>query len=118
VNSQVTFPADSSTAKAAGSLPIEKTHTAVLRFVQWLEKYGETSYDFQSFYASGVGQRAKALYYDRPLLGVLAVAPMVFSEAFVPSARSIFSKRQRFPIADAHYAMGFGLLARLTKKEC
>src|SRR5260370_17255080 len=43
---------------------------------------------------------------------------MVISEAFVPSARSIFWKRQRFPIADAHYAVGFTFLAKLTKKEC
>ena len=36
---------------------------------------------------------------------------MVFCEAFVPSARRFFWKPQRFPIADAHYAMGFALLA-------
>jgi hypothetical protein len=88
-----------------------------LRFTKWLEKYGETSYDFQSFYASRLGQRAKALYYKKPLLGLFAVAPMVFSEAFVPSARGIFWKRQRFPIADAHYAMGFALLAKLTRED-
>ncbi len=113
----MTCPTDFSAASVTGSLPIEKTQAAVLKFAQWLEGHGETSYDFQSFYASGVGQKAKALYYKRPLLGVLAVAPMVFSEAFVPSARSIFWKRQRFPIADAHYAMGFAFLARITKKE-
>ena len=36
---------------------------------------------------------------------------MVFCEAFVPWARRFFWKPQRFPIADAHYAMGFALLA-------
>ena len=117
MNSQVTSPTDSFTAGAACSLPIEETQAAVEKFIRWLEKYGETSYDFQSFYASGVGQRAKALYYKKPLLGVLAVTPMVLSEAFAPSARSLFWKRQRFPIADAHYAMGFAFLARTTNKE-
>jgi len=38
---------------------------------------------------------------------------MVFFEAFVPSARRLFWKPQRFPIADAHYAMGFALLAEI-----
>jgi hypothetical protein len=85
---------------------------AVLRFVEWLGRYGDKSYDFQSFYASEPGRRAKAFYYKKPLLGTLAVAPIIFCEAFVPSARGIFWKPQRFPIADAHYAMGFGFLAR------
>ncbi len=90
---------------------VEKIVTAVDQFCGWLGRYGETSYDHQSFFASKFGRSAKALYYRKPLLGTLAVAPMVFFEAFVPSARTFFWKPQRFPIADAHYAMGFALLA-------
>ncbi len=80
---------------------IEKTTAAVSRFCGWLDRYGETSYDHQSFFASKLGRSAKALYYRKPLLGTLAVAPMVFCEAFVPSARTIlleaaaFSHRRR-----------------------
>lgn len=92
---------------------IEKTTAAINRFCGWLDRYGETSYDHQSFYASKLGRSAKALYYRRPLLGKVAVSPIVFCEAFVPSARTLFFKPQRFPIADAHYAMGFALLARI-----
>lgn len=91
----------------------KQVKTAVDRFSDWLEGYGEESYDFQSFYASNLGRKAKALYYRRPLLGTLAVSPLVFCEAFLPSARSLVWKPQRFPIADAHYAMGFALLADL-----
>lgn len=98
-------------------LPIEETQAAISNFIDWFQQYGETSYDFQTFYASSLGQKAKALYYKRPKLGLFAVAPMVFCEAFLPSARSIFFNRQRFPIADAHYAMGFALLAKLTGKD-
>ena len=96
---------------------LEKTSTAVGRFCDWLDRYGETSYDHQSFFASELGRGAKALYYRRPLLGTLAVAPSVFCEAFVPSARGFFWKRQRFPIADAHYAMGFALLAGIRRPD-
>jgi hypothetical protein len=92
----------------------EKVLSAVLRFVEWLSHYGETSYDFQTYYASDIARSAKALYYKNRLLGTLAVSPMVFSEAFLPSARKVFWKRQRFPIADAHYAMGFALLAQYS----
>jgi hypothetical protein len=91
----------------------EKVAAAVSRFCGWLDRYGEVSYDHQSFYAGKLGRSAKALYYRSPLMGKLAVAPMVFSEAFVPAARRLFWKPQRFPIADAHYAMGFAYLARL-----
>ena len=45
------------------------------------------------------------------------MSPMIFSEAFVPSARSLFWKPQRFPIADAHYAMGFAFLSQVLGEE-
>jgi len=92
---------------------VEKSLAAVSRFCDWLDRYGETSHDHQSFFASKLGRNAKALYYRKPLLGTLAVAPMIFCEAFVPSARKCFWKPQRFPIADAHYAMGFAFLAAM-----
>jgi hypothetical protein len=90
---------------------------SVLRFVRWLDRYGEISWDHQSFFASDIGRKAKALYYRRPLLGTLAVAPMIFAEAFMPAARQMFWKPQRFPIADAHYAMGFTFLHQATGDE-
>jgi hypothetical protein len=84
------------------------------RFVQWLDNYGEESWDHQSFFAGGIGGKAKRLYYDWPKVGVLAVAPMIFLEGFLPSGRKWFHQRIRFPIADAHYAMGFSLLYETT----
>lgn len=85
---------------------------ALGRFTAWLERFGETSFDHQSYYAGPIGGRAKALYYRHGKLGMFAVAPMVLSEALMPSARHLFWKKQRFPIADAHYAMGFAALAQ------
>ena len=92
---------------------ISTVEASVLRFVDWLDRFGETSYDHQSYFASDLARGVKALYYTKPLLGTLAVSPMIFSEAFVPSARRFFWKRQRFPIADAHYAMGFAFLSQI-----
>ena len=96
---------------------VGKISVAVGRFTNWLDRHGELSYDHQSFFASKLGRSAKALYYRSPLLGTLAVGPMVFCEAVVPSARKLFWKPQRFPIADAHYAMGFALLAGIYKDD-
>ena len=87
---------------------------ALRDFVKWLETYGQTSYDHQSYFAGPIGGGAKALYYRRPRLGTLAVAPMIFSEAFLPAGRRLFWKPQRFPIADAHYAMGFAFLFQVS----
>ena len=96
---------------------VENIANAADRFCNWLNRYGELSYDHQSFYAGKFGRRAKDLYYRIPLIGTIAVAPMVFCEAFVPSARRLFWKSQRFPIADAHYAMGFAFLARTLGQD-
>jgi hypothetical protein len=99
------------------TLPTGAVHMAVARFINWLDGYGETSYDHQSFFASDLGRSVKALYYKQPLLGTLAVSPMILSEAFFPSARRLFWKPQRFPIADAHYAMGFAFLSQVLRDE-
>ena len=87
---------------------------AVTNFGNWLATYGETSWDHQSFFAGPLGGRAKALYYRNRLVGTAAVAPMIFAEAFVPSARRLFHRPARFPIADAHYAMGSSFLYETT----
>jgi hypothetical protein len=96
---------------------LSEIETALSRFTRWLDHFGETSYDHQSYFASDFGRSAKALYYRKPFLGTLAVSPMIFSETFVPSARRLFWKPQRFPIADAHYAMGFAFLAEAYKQD-
>ena len=91
--------------------------TVLDQFTNWLGEYGETSWDHQSFFAGAVGGRAKRLYYRHKLAGTAAVVPMIFCEAFLPSARRLFYHPIRFPIADAHYAMGFAFLFEATKDD-
>ena len=92
----------------------DKVSHVLAYFTEWLARYGETSWDHQSFFAGPVGRRAKSLYYWNHLLGTAAVAPIIFFEGFVPSARKLFHHPIRFPIADAHYAMGFAFLYETT----
>jgi hypothetical protein len=92
----------------------EKISDVLTDFTDWLHAYGEKSWDFQSFFASRAGGRAKALYYRKRLIGTAAVAPMIFCEAFLPVGRCLFHHPLRFPIADAHYAMGFAFLYEAT----
>jgi len=105
-----------SAEKMPGVLP-DRASEAIKNFTDWLQRYGETSWDHQSFFAGGVGRQAKSLYYRRELVGTLAVAPMVFFEAFIPGARCLFHHRIRLPIADAHYAMGFAFLYEATQER-
>jgi hypothetical protein len=95
----------------------EKVANVLDDFTEWLTRFGETSRDHQTFFAGATGQAAKALYYRHKLLGTAAVAPMIFFEAFLPSARRLFHHPTRFPIADAHYAMGFAFLFQVTNDE-
>ena len=99
--------------KASNDLAVNIGPT-LARFTEWLNAYGETSWDHQSFFAGPVGGWAKSLYYRRRHVGTAAVAPMIFFEALLPSARRLFHHRIRFPIADAHYAMGFAFLYQTT----
>jgi hypothetical protein len=87
------------------------------KFAEWLDTYGETSWDYQSFFAGPIGGQAKALYYRNRLIGTAAVAPMIFCETFLPAGRRLFHHRIRFPIADAHYAMGFAFLYDATGND-
>jgi hypothetical protein len=92
----------------------ENVSGVLTNFTGWLKGYGETSWDHQSYFSGPVGRGAKALYYKNKLLGTAAVAPMIFSEGFFPSARRLFHHPIRLPIADAHYAMGFAFLHEAT----
>jgi hypothetical protein len=98
----------------SGNPLTDKVSGVLSNFTRWLDAYGETSWDHQSFFAGPVGGRAKSLYYRHKAIGTVAVAPMIFFEAFLPSARRLFHRPIRFPIADAHYAMGFAFLYQAT----
>jgi len=95
----------------------DQMRAVTTNFTQWLDEYGETSWDHQSFFAGEFGARAKGLYYHHKLPGTAAVAPMILCEAFLPAARRLFHHPIRFPIADAHYAMGFAFLFEATEDD-
>jgi hypothetical protein len=99
------------------SATVHRVSDALSGFTEWLRLFGETSWDHQSFFAGPVGRRAKSLYYRNRLLGTVAVAPMIFFEALLPRARQFFHQPTRFPIADAHYAMGFASLFQVTNDD-
>jgi hypothetical protein len=111
------IPAPSSEGVESSPQPTQSVASVLERFVAWLESFGPSSRDHQSFYAGPIGGGAKALYYRHRLPGTLAVSPMVLAEALFPAARRLFHVPMRFPIADAHYAMGFAFLSEAGNSE-
>jgi hypothetical protein len=99
---------------AAADFLTKSVSEVLANFTRWLNAFGEISLDHQTFFAGPIGGFAKAFYYRHPKVGIVAVAPMIFCEAFVPSARRLFYRPVRFPIADAHYSMGFAFLYEAT----
>jgi hypothetical protein len=75
-----------------------KVNSTLIDFTVWLDNYGETSWDHQSYYIGPYGRFAKGLYYKNKLLGTAAVSPMVFSEALLPVGRCLFHHKIRLPI--------------------
>ena len=91
--------------------PLDDALAATLVHAEWLRVCGPTSWDQYDFWANPIGRQAKAAYYRHKWLGLPLVAPFVLLDNAVPGSRRLFWHRQRFAIADAHYAMGFFALA-------
>ena len=102
--------ATSSTAAAQGLRAAARG--AAIRHAAWLEAYGPRSWDPYDFWATRAGVRAKAVYYRHPRLGLPIIAPFVALDTLLPAARTAVRRPSRYPIADAHYAMGMCMLAR------
>lgn len=95
----------------------ERVRTAVLRQAAWATSFGPLSQDQYDFWAWSLGRRAKRLYYAGAFAGKVAVAPLVLLDTLLPSSRRLFRRPARFPIADAHWTMGFYSLAEATHDD-
>jgi len=100
------WPSTTATALQATALYVARRHAA------WVERHRPLSWDPYDLWAHPLGQYAKATYYRHALLGLPLVTPFVLLDTLAPNSRALFSVRKRFPIADAHYAMGMCELAR------
>ncbi len=86
-------------------------------FLAWLEKTGYESYDPYDLWSTRFGVQARRLYYANTWLGLPFIAPVILLDTLIPSSRSLFVKKQRFAIADAHLALAFLNLYQTTGEE-
>lgn len=101
--------------KPAAPLPARVPHSvraSLESFARWLRRAGYTSYDQYDFWATAYGVWSKGLYYRYGTLASPLVLPLLVADRLWPSSRRWFCSPSRFPIADAHYLMGFLALYR------
>lgn len=103
-------------APCAGS-DHDRIAASLQAFVCWLHDAGYTSHDQYDFWATAYGIWSKGLYYRYGALAAPLVLPLVAADWLLPASRRWFCARQRFPIADAHYLMGFVSLFRATHES-
>lgn len=87
------------------------------KFLAWLEESGYSSYDQYDFWATSYGVWSKGLYYRKGILASPFVAPLLLADWFLPSLRKLVWHKTRFPIANAHYIMGFLFLYRVNQDK-
>jgi len=85
---------------------------ALVRFVAWLERAGYSGYDQYDLWATAYGIRSRRMYYRWGRLAAPLVLPVALADWLVPGVRRQLCPTRRYPMADAHYLMGFVLLHR------
>jgi len=95
----------------------DEVSKSIDKFIKWLKINGYSSYDQYDFWSTRFGIKAKSLYYKNKLLGIPFIAPIFLAEIFYPKSRKKFVSKKRFPIADAHFILGFLNLYEFTLKE-
>lgn len=87
---------------------------ALAAFIRWLQATGYSSYDQYDLWATRYGIWSKGMYYRHGKSAAALVAPILAVDWLWPESRRWLGARRRFPIADAHYLMGFAALYRTT----
>jgi hypothetical protein len=75
--------------------------------LSWLQGYGYDSYDPYDLWATAAGRAVRRVYYRHKLAGAVLVLPFVALDWAWPGARRYLVRKKRYPIADAHWILGF-----------
>ena len=77
-------------------MDLERIYWSAIALASWLERYGEESWDHQSFYAGRIGRAAKALYYSKARPGNSGSCTNGFLRSFYPIRAAIFLGKAAF----------------------
>ena len=90
---------------------------ALQRFTEWLVMAAVSPPTISKLLRKPQWAKTLSAVLQQTPLGITAVAPIIFCEAFAPSAEETIFKPQRFPIADAPLPMGFFFLANILGED-
>lgn len=89
----------------------------IRRFDAFLEKRGYQSYDPYDIWGTKYGVFSRRTYYEKGVVGLPLIAPILLLDAVCPSARALFVRKERFATADGQLTMAFLNLYRCTKDK-
>ena len=95
----------------------KQLYKSVILFSNWLDKYGEVSYDRMDYWSSKPGILAKKLFYKNKLVGAPLAIWGLMLENFLPNIQKLYNKPHREVIGDGHFASGFFNLYESTGEE-
>ncbi len=87
------------------------------QFSDWLDNYGELSYDLNDFNSSKVGNMVRKIYYKNKIIGAPLALLTLIQDTFFPSLRKLYAKPHREAIGDAQYALGYLSLHQKTNEK-
>jgi hypothetical protein len=105
--------------KAEPSTEVCKKEIAasVSKFSAWLAREGYASYDPYDVWGTNYGLWARKTYYERGIIGLPFIAPIIFIEYLFPSARKALVKKERFATADGQLVLAFLNLFAVSKEK-
>jgi hypothetical protein len=89
------------------TVELHQIEKSIDMFTEWLEEFGDLSYDRMDFFASKPGIYTKRLFYKNKYLGGPFAFFALIQETFFPTLLKLYAKPRREAIGDAHFASGF-----------
>lgn len=101
----------------SNSIDKHKVEYTIHKFLLWLDRFGEYSFDRMDFNTSKLGIYTKRLLYKNRLLGLPFAAFALIQETFFPFMLKLYAKPRREAIGDAQYALGLFNMYSLTNNK-
>jgi len=89
----------------------------IRRFDALLEKNGYESYDPYDVWGTKYGVFSRRIYYEKGVVGLPLIAPILLLEVACPGLRSLFVRKERFATADGQLTLAFLNLYQCTQEK-
>ena len=84
-------------------------------FLKAIKENGYDSYDPYDLWSIKYGILARKIYYRNRVLSLPLITPILLADTYFPQIRKLFIKKKKYPIADAHFILGYINLYEITE---